>query len=284
MYDLIARIGKPLSVALLTTVFVISGCTSNYNGEKGNMSKEMDHDKQHDMDHDMKADMHGKMKKHLMMALADSSRSAADRTRDMGRKPAMVVDFLGVKPGMTVVDLIAASGYYTEVMSLAVGDSGKVYAQNPDRILKMRDGANEKALSERLDGRLANVERLDMPIDEMQISANSVDIAFTALNFHDIYNGSSPEAALGTSKLVFAMLKPGGIFGVIDHRGMPGMDNKSMHRIDVALVRETLEKAGFEVEESNMLMNPDDAHDKMVFDASIRGKTDRFLIRARKPN
>ncbi len=250
---------------------------------KGDMDHDMKSGMKGDMDHDMKSGMHGEMKKHLMMALADSSRPESDRTRDMGRKPVSVVKFLGVKPGMTVVDLIAAGGYYTEVLSIAVGEGGKVFAQNPDRILKMRDGANEKALSARLTDRLGNVERLDKPIDELQIPANSIDVAFTALNFHDIYNGSGPDAALGMSRTVFAMLKPNGVFGVIDHRGLPEMDNKSLHRIDIALVKETLEKAGFEVEESDILKNADDAHDKMVFDAAIRGKTDRFLIRARKP-
>lgn len=98
----------------------------------------------------------------LAAALASEDRAAADRARDAGRKPAEVVAFLGIGSGMTVMDLIAAGGYYTEVLSLAVGPTGKVYSQNPPRVLQFRDGANEKALSARLaDGRLPNVERVN---------------------------------------------------------------------------------------------------------------------------
>jgi predicted methyltransferase len=220
----------------------------------------------------------------LEMALANDSRSESDRGRDEGRKPAEVIEYLGISPGMTVVDVLAAGGYYSEVLSLAVGGEGKVYAQNSEGMLRFRDGANEKAISARLEGnRLPNVERLNKALEDTGLADNSIDAAMTALNFHDIYNGRGAEAALGASKVVFAMLKPNGVFGVIDHNGNSGTDNSALHRIEVALVIETLEKAGFTIETSNLLANPDDAHDKMVFDPSVRGKTDRFLILARKP-
>lgn len=220
----------------------------------------------------------------LEMALASESRSERDRDRDAGRKPAQVLEFLGVGSGMTVVDLYAAGGFYTEVLSLAVGNEGKVYAQNPARMLQFRDGANEKEISARLaDGRLANVERLNKEIAGMGLEENSIDAVVTALNFHDIYNGAGPDAALASSKIVFSILKPNGVFGVIDHQGNSGNDNASLHRIEIALVVETLEKAGFNIEQSDLLNNPDDSRNKKVFDPSIRGKTDRFLILARKP-
>jgi len=220
----------------------------------------------------------------LAMALANESRSETDRARDEGRKPAQVIEFLGVSSGMTVIDVLAAGGYYTEVLSLAVGDAGKVYAQNSEGMLRFRDGANEKAISARLkDNRLANVERLNTSIADMGLAENSIDAAITALNFHDIYNGSGAEAALGASKAVFAALKPNAVFGVIDHHGNSGNDNAALHRIEMALVIETLEKAGFQIETSDLLSNPADTRDKTVFDSSIRGKTDRFMIRARKP-
>jgi predicted methyltransferase len=220
----------------------------------------------------------------LEMALANESRSEADRGRDEGRKPAQVIEYLGIGPGMTVVDVLAAGGYYSEVLSLAVGSNGHVYAQNSEGMLKFRDGANEKAISARLkDDRLPNVERLNKGIAGMGLADNSIDAAITALNFHDIYNGSGAEAALGTAQVVFAMLKPNGVFGVIDHNGNSANDNAALHRIEVALAIETLEKAGFTIETSNLLANSDDTRDKMVFDPSVRGKTDRFLILARKP-
>jgi predicted methyltransferase len=220
----------------------------------------------------------------LEMALASESRSETDRARDEGRKPAQVMEFLGISSGMTVVDMIAAGGFYTEVLSLTVGSEGKVYAQNPARVLQFRDGANEKAISARLNGgRLANVERLNKELAELGLKENSVDAVITALNFHDIYNGAGPDAALGSSKTIFSILKPNGVFGVIDHQGNSGNDNAFLHRIEVALVVKTLKKAGFSVQQSDLLSNPGDTREKGVFDPSVRGKTDRFLLLARKP-
>lgn len=230
------------------------------------------------------ADQHESASAKLEMALASESRSERDRARDTDRKPAQVLEFLGIGAEMTVVDLLAAGGFYTEVLSLAVGDGGKVYAQNSARTLQFRDGANEKAISARLaGGRLANVERLNKEIAGMGLEENSIDAVITALNFHDIYNGAGPDVALGASNAIFSILKPKGVFGVIDHQGNRGNDNASLHRIEVALVLETLEKAGFKIELSDLLSNPDDTRDKTVFDPSVRGKTDRFLILARKP-
>ena len=169
-------------------------------------------------------------------------------------------------------------------LEMAVGNEGKVYAQNPARMLQFRDGANEKAISARLaGGRLANVERLNKELTGLGLEENSIDAVITALNFHDIYNSAGPDAALGSSKIIYSILKPNGVFGVIDHQGKSGNDNASLHRIELGLVVETLEKAGFKIQQSDLLSNPDDSRDKGVFDPSIRGKTDRFLLLARKP-
>jgi predicted methyltransferase len=227
---------------------------------------------------------HGKMGAPLAEALSNETRAEADRMRDPGRKPAQVLAFLGIGPGMTVMDMIAAGGYYTEVLSLAVGSEGKVYAQNPPGVLQFRDGANEKAISQRLAGdRLANVTRINADLHEAGLAAGSLDAVITALNFHDIYNGSGKDAAVGAARTVHSLLKPGGVFGVIDHAGTAEGDNATMHRIDIELVKAALTEAGFEIDAtSDLLANPDDTHDKGVFDPSIRGKTDRFLIRATK--
>jgi len=216
--------------------------------------------------------------------LEAGSRSAADRTRDAGRRPASVVAFLGIEPGMTVVDLIAAAGYYTEVLALAVGPDGKVYAQNNRYVLEMRDGANEKAMTARLAGdRLPNVQRLDREMDALGLEPGSVDAAVTALNFHDIYNGMGPEAGQGFLRSVHALLVPGGVLGLIDHSGGVG-DDTELHRIDEALVVQAAEQAGFLVEaRSGVLGNPDDDRTRNVFDPELRGHTDRFVLRLRKP-
>ena len=220
----------------------------------------------------------------LSTALADASRSEADRKRDAGRKPADVIRFLGIAKGMSVIDLIAASGYYTEVLSLTVGSSGTVYAQNPPRVLQFRDGANDKAMTARLaDDRLANVVRLDTALADAGLEPHSLDAAITGLNFHDVYN-NDPAAATAWLGTIRTLLKPGGVFGIIDHFGDAGADNAKLHRIEEQLVIEAVEAAGFEVEAtSDVLRSPSDDRTKGVFDPSVRGNTDRFLLKLRSP-
>lgn len=222
----------------------------------------------------------------LTAQLTASTRSDADKARDTGRKPGEVVAFLGIQPGMTVVDLIAAGGYYTEVLSIAVGSKGKVYAQNNRFVLEIREGANEKAISARLaEGRLPNVERLDREMQDLGLTPESVDAAVTALNFHDIVNSRGPEAATAFLASVYAILKPGGIFGVIDHRGDLEKDNKALHRMPEADARKALLAGGFELAETgDMLRNPDDDHSQNVFAPGMRGNTDRFVLLLRKPS
>ncbi|HIF95994.1 MAG TPA: methyltransferase [Myxococcales bacterium] len=221
----------------------------------------------------------------LAQRLAGGDRAEADKQRDPGRKPADVVAFLGVEPGSTVVDLIAAGGYYTEVLSLAVQGGGTVYAQNPPRVLEFRDGANDKAMTKRLEGdRLPNVQRLDLDLSEVKLAPGTVDFAITALNFHDIYNGSGSAEAQAFLAHVSKLLKPGGVLGVIDHSGSAGNDNAKLHRIEEQKVREAGKQAGFEVVEgSDLLRNPADDLSTGVFDPAIRGHTDRFLLKFRKP-
>lgn len=217
----------------------------------------------------------------IQAAINSDKRTAGDSDRDAGRKPAEVLAFLGVKPGMTVLDVAASGGWYTEVLSFAVGNEGKVYAQNPAAFLEYRDGANEKAISARLaDARLANVERINSDFNGMNID-NSVDVAITALNFHDIYN-RSPEAGIAMLKDIKAALKPGGVFGLIDHNGKEGEDNSALHRMPVQQAIDAAEAAGFEVEVSTVLANSDDDGSALVFAPGVRGKTDRFLLKLTK--
>jgi len=223
----------------------------------------------------------------LSVALSESAgRSAEDKERDAGRKPAEVLSFIGVKPGDTVLDVIAASGWYTEVLSLAVGEKGRVYAQNPKAVLKLRDGANDKALTARLaENRLANVTRLDEDLDALTVPENSIDVAVTALNFHDIYNGLGEEAAQGFLKTIMATLKPGGVFAIVDHVGIADADNQNLHRIEPDLVTAAAKQAGFIVEgQSDILSVDTDDHSKNVFEEDVRGQTDRFLITLKKPD
>lgn len=223
----------------------------------------------------------------LSTRLATGARSEADKARDAGRRPAAVVTFLGIREGMHVMDVLAAGGYYTEVLSEAVGPEGRVYAQNIDFLLKMRDGANDKAMTARLaDDRLPNVIRLDAEFDALGLPPGRLDAALTALNMHDVIDGRGEEAAQAVLLAIRQTLRPGGILGVIDHAGVPGEDakNEELHRIDEARVVAALERAGYRVEAtSDLLRHPEDDRSQFVFAPGMRGATDRFVIRARKP-
>lgn len=214
----------------------------------------------------------------MRTALAAPGRPAEDKERDAVRKPIETVQFLGIKTGETVIDVIAAGGWFTEVLAAAVGPSGKVLAQNPQFFVQ-REGfvAAEKARHDRL----GNVQ----PVHG-ELAANNVtgaDAAITALNMHDLYNGQGGEAAaVAFARGVYDALKPGGVFGVIDHVGIAGQNNAQFHRMQVAQAKDVLTKAGFVIEaESSILANPADDHTKGVRD--MAGHTDQFLIRARKP-
>ncbi|GAB1261397.1 class I SAM-dependent methyltransferase [Aurantivibrio plasticivorans] len=218
----------------------------------------------------------------IQSALNSDKRTAGDSERDAGRKPAEVLAFLGVSEGSTVLDLMASGGWYTEVMSLTVGESGKVYAQNSPAFLKFRDGYYDKALTERLAGnRLPNVQRINADFNAMGLE-NEVDVAITALNFHDIYN-RNPDDAIAMLKDVKKALKPGGVIGLIDHDGNPEADNNKLHRMTKAQAIAAAEAAGYEVTSSDLLSNSEDDHTQGVFSQGLRGKTDRFLLKLKKP-
>lgn len=220
----------------------------------------------------------------LRTALTNSSRPAEDKARDEGRKPADVIAFLGFDKGDTVMDVMAAGGFYTEVLSIAVGPQGKVYAQNLPVMLTFRGGAVEKALSERLaNARLPNVERINKDFADIDLPAGSLDGAITALNFHDMYN-RDPEAAAAMLKAMHRLLKPGAVLGLIDHVGTAGADNAALHRIEKQHAIDAARAAGFEIAgDSDLLANAGDDHTQMVFAQEQRGHTDRFLLKLKKP-
>lgn len=213
------------------------------------------------------------------------ARSDEDKARDAQRRPAEVLTFLGLREGDTVLDTWSSGGWYTEVLSIAVGPHGKVYSQNSPAVLAFRDGYYDKMLGERLAGnRLANVQRVNADLGEAQLAPGSIDFALTALNFHDVYNRQGTDGAAEFLGAVFSLLKPGGTLGLIDHAGAPGTDNTDLHRVDPALAEQAVVAAGFIVEaKSDLLAHPDDDHTQGVFDPSLRGETDRFILRLRKP-
>lgn len=215
----------------------------------------------------------------------DPLRPEADKARDAGRKPAEVLNFLGVEPGMTVIDLIAAAGYYTEVLSKAVGPSGKVYMQNsPASLTGERGQRTEAAIAERLaNNRLRNVERLNRDANDLGLPDNSVDAAVIALEFHELYLQDNPNAAAEFLAEMRRVLKPGGVLGIIEHAGHPVYDPGPLHRALESRVVADAQAAGFFVSASSpILENPDEDRSLMVFDGSIRGATDRFVLRVIK--
>jgi predicted methyltransferase len=221
----------------------------------------------------------------LAAALASADRPAEDKARDADRKPAELVQFFGVKPGMTTVDIIALGGYVTEVLSVAVGPNGKVYAQNPPIALQLRDGMYAKQITDRLaNDRLKNVVRVDADLPaSAQIAPGSVDVAITAMNYHDVRN-RNPDDGVAFLRGIYSMLKPGGVLGVTDHVGNDGANNAQLHRIPKHFLLEDAQAAGFVVDgESDILAHTADDHTKMVFDPTLRGKTDQFVVRLRKP-
>jgi predicted methyltransferase len=217
----------------------------------------------------------------MRTALASPERPADAKERDGVRKPIESVQFVGIKTGMTVIDVFAVGGWFTEVLSAAVGPTGKVFAQNPQFFVQ-REGFAER--ESELHERLGNVQPVHGDLPEAGINGQA-DAAVTALNLHDIYNGQGGEAgAIALLKGVYDALKPGGVLGLIDHTGIAGQDNAAFHRIQPQQARDALTKAGFTIEaESNILANPADDHTKGVRDPSVARHTDQFLIRARKP-
>ena len=217
----------------------------------------------------------------MRTALASPDRSDADKARDEVRKPVEVIEFLGVEDGMTVLDVIAAGGWYTAVLSAAVGPSGKVYSQNPQFFLN-REGFVEA--EQVRNERLGNVEPIHGDLVDSDIDGQ-IDVAISNQNLHDMYNGGGEAGAMPLITGIYDALKPGGVFGLMDHRGIAGQPNADLHRMEVAAARELLTKAGFTIEaESDLLANPADDHTRGPGDDSLGGNSDRFLIKARKPN
>ncbi len=222
----------------------------------------------------------------LAAALSSADRSEADVARDEARKPAEVLVFAGIEPGMTLMDVMAAGGWYTEVLAVAAGPEGTVYAENPPWLIEAMDGRVVQALEKRLaDNRLPNVIRADEGLDNGAIKPGSVDVALSALNIHDTYDKFGRDAALKQMTQVYTALKPGGVFVLIDHSGKAGLNNKQLHRIEQHIMESIAKDAGFTLEaEGQMLKHPEDDLTQMVFAKDLRGFTDRFVLKLRKAN
>ncbi|GAB3676153.1 class I SAM-dependent methyltransferase [Salinisphaera aquimarina] len=224
----------------------------------------------------------------ISAALADPARSD-DADDDARRKPGAVLRFAGLEPGQKVLELIPGGGYWTRIFSAVVDKQGHVYELIPDEVASAHQSMVPAILEIIEDRHYRNVSLLRQPAAELS-TPEPVDLVFTAQNYHDYMNmlPVDPKAdAVSLDTQAFAALKPGGVFLITDHVAAPGAgvsQTDTLHRIEPAVVKAQAEAAGFVFEgASDALRNPDDSHDKKVFDPSIRGHTDQFIYKFRKP-
>ena len=214
-------------------------------------------------------------------AVNDAARPEADKARDADRKPAEMLVFAGVESGDVVLEMLPGGGYFTRVLAKAVGPEGKVYAAQPPATDPAKPPAII-AVAEQYD----NVTVVPARVGALEV-AEPVDLIWTAQNYHDFHLARLNLDVAAVNRNLFAALKPGGTLLVIDHAaaaGAPLEAADSLHRIDPAKARAESEAAGFEfVGESDALRNPEDTHTVGVFDPAIRGKTDQFVYKFRKP-
>jgi predicted methyltransferase len=221
----------------------------------------------------------------IQQALANSSRPDADRARDAARHPGELLAFAGIKPGDKVADFIMGGGYFTRILANLVGPGGKVYAYQPAEFIQFRPaygGEQDEAVKGR-----ANVVPLRDSLAAVAFP-EPLDAIVTVQNWHDLHLKMAPPGFAGAiAKKLYDSLKPGGVLLVADHVANADPDMKApdaLHRIDPAAARAEIEKAGFRFEgELPVLRNSADPHTASVFSPEIRGKTDVFVYKFRKP-
>jgi predicted methyltransferase len=222
----------------------------------------------------------------ITAAVADPARPQADRDRDVARKPVESLQFSGVKPGDAVADFNASGGYFTRLFSDVVGSRGHVYAIEPVEIQQYI----AKSTAE-LRGYTANHRNITVLVEPALESLHlprKLDLFWISQNYHDLHDKFfGPVDIAAFNKAVFAALKPGGSYVVLDHTaaaGAPADVTETLHRIEPSTVRREVEAAGFVFDgESVVLANPADPRTIKVFDKSIQGHTDQFILKFRKP-
>jgi predicted methyltransferase len=223
-------------------------------------------------------------------AVENPARSAADRERDARELPEQFLSFAGYKPGMHIADIFAGGGYYSELISRVVGPTGRVFLVNNP----FYDTATQNLLASHLrDNRLANVVHSTVSPSDLKLKAGSLDSVLLVMSYHDLYFADPAQGwpAIDAGRFIdqiYTALKPGGSLLIIDHAAKPGSGStvvQSLHRIDEAFAKRQFTAHGllFEADWEG-LRNPADDHSKRVFDPSIRGHTDRFVHRYRKPS
>lgn len=222
----------------------------------------------------------------IEQAVAHSARPDEDSARDENRKPAEVLAFFGIEPGMKVLDIFAGGGYYAEILNYVVGAEGSVTLYNNGGW----DGFIGTDVEDRLENnRLANVESVVAEANETDFMPASFDAAIFILGFHDLYYAEESWPAIDASDFLAAIydsIKPGGVLGIVDHAASSGVSTEvanTLHRIDPGIIRRDMVQAGFVFEaESDILRNSDDTLNLPMSDPSVRGNTDRVVYLFRK--
>jgi predicted methyltransferase len=216
---------------------------------------------------------------YIRKAIESPMRPAEQKARDANRKPAELLTLSGIKPGDRVVEFASFGQYFTAFLADIVGPKGKVYMYDLPYTEK-RAGAASRAFvaaHPNCTYELIDYNKLQLP--------ERLDIVFNVLYYHDLSINDIDVASL--NKRIFAALKPGGVFFIVDHNAAPGSgrrDTKALHRIDPEVIKQEVTAAGFElVEESHLLAHPEDDHTKMVFAPGLRGVTDQTIFKFRKP-
>ncbi len=222
----------------------------------------------------------------IQAALDDPSRPAAEKARDADRKSGEIVALTGVKAGQNVADVFPGGGYYTRIFAKVVGPNGHVYGVVPGDLSERNFHPSDLVKKLVAEPGYGNVS---LAVDPLPTWAPSprLDLIFISQFYHDMHNpGMGGPDIAAEDKGLFNALKPGGILFIIDHAA-PGTGvgaTNTLHRIDEAAVKSELQAAGFKlIAESDILKNPADPHDKNVFDPSIRGHTDQFVLKFQRP-
>lgn len=221
----------------------------------------------------------------ISAAVGDAGRPAKDAARDATRHPAEILAFAGVKPGDRVGDFLMGGGYFTRLFAKAVGDSGKVYGMQSTEFIRF--SADYGRSQDAVVADYPNVAPVRVSLGALAFP-EPLDVIFTAQNYHDLHLGFIPAPGIAAiDKALFDSLKPGGVLIVIDHSAVDGTgdsQSKALHRIDIATVKAELIAAGFVLEDqTDLLRNPADPRTASVFDDVIKGQTDQFVLKFRKP-
>ncbi|HZO21072.1 MAG TPA: hypothetical protein VFB37_01125 [Steroidobacteraceae bacterium] len=221
-------------------------------------------------------------------AVADPSRPHSDTSRDANRKPVQTLEFAGAKSGDKVADYVADTGYFTRLFATVVGSNGHVYAVQPTGFFKYPNFVKGVTDLQSYPVTHPNVTVTIAAALEGLKFPEKLDLLWISQNYHDLHDEfMGPLDIAAFNKAVYGALKPGGLYVILDHsaaQGAPANVTETLHRIEASTVRREVEAAGFEFDsESSILANPADPRTAKVFDPTIRGHTDQFLLKFRKP-